>query len=75
MTIETLNDSDRRIVEASVRNVTRPVPERLLDVHRKGIARARRKITACEKEARMHERTIAMRTLALELLTVGEEKP
>jgi hypothetical protein len=74
MTVEKLNDSDRRTIEMATRVVPRPVPERILDIHREGIARARRKLAACEAEARMHERTIAMRTLALELLGVGEEK-
>ena len=65
-----LSDTDRHIVEATTRNVKRPAPEGLLDIHREGIARARRKLAACEAEIAMHQRTIAMRTLALELLGV-----
>ena len=70
-----LNDTDRHIVEMSIRNVTRPTPKLLLDIHRTGIARARRKLAVCEAETVIHQRTIAMRTLALELLEAEGGNP
>ena len=67
-----LSKEDRFIIEMSVRNVTRPAPKLILLIHREGIRRAERELVKIRKTIPVHERTIAMRTLALELL--GEQQ-